>query len=138
MNNPYQNPYYYSYPNYTYQQTQAMPQQTMQSPMTDGFQWVQGLEGAKAYIVPAGHKVWLMDSENATFYIKETDASGMPKPMRIFDFTERKETVKAESVDMSQYVKKSELRDYINQLLTETEPINARHAKEISNEPTVQ
>ena len=51
--------------------------------------WVQGEEGAKAYMVAAGISVLLMDSENSVFYIKSTDASGMPQPLRIFDYTER-------------------------------------------------
>lgn len=45
--------------------------------------WVQGEEGAKAYMVAAGNSVLLMDSENSTFYIKSTDASGMPQPLRV-------------------------------------------------------
>ena len=51
--------------------------------------WVQGEEGAKAYMVAAGNSVLLMDSENSTFYIKSTDASGMPQPLRVFDYSER-------------------------------------------------
>lgn len=51
--------------------------------------WVQGEEGAKAYMVAAGNSVLLMDSENSVFYIKSTDASGMPQPLRVFDYTER-------------------------------------------------
>lgn len=51
--------------------------------------WVQGEEGAKAYMVAAGNSVLLMDSESSVFYIKSTDASGMPQPLRIFDYTER-------------------------------------------------
>ena len=35
-----------------------------------------------------------MDSESSTFYIKSTDASGMPQPLRIFDYTERTATPK--------------------------------------------
>ena len=31
----------------------------------------------------------LMDSEKHSFYIKSTDQSGMPMPLRIFDYTER-------------------------------------------------
>lgn len=56
--------------------------------------WVQGEEGAKAYMVAAGNSVLLMDSENSTFYIKSTDVSGMPQPLRIFDYTERTATQK--------------------------------------------
>ena len=51
--------------------------------------WVQGEEGAKAYMVAAGNSVLLMDSENSAFYIKSTDASGMPLPLRVFDYKER-------------------------------------------------
>lgn len=51
--------------------------------------WVQGEEGAKAYMVAAGNSVLLMDSESSVFYIKSTDASGMPQPLRIFYYTER-------------------------------------------------
>jgi hypothetical protein len=50
---------------------------------------VQGEEGAKAYMVAAGNSVLLMDSENSAFYIKSTDASGMPLPLRVFDYKER-------------------------------------------------
>ena len=63
--------------------------------------WVQGEEGAKAYMVAAGNSVLLMDSENSVFYIKSTDASGMPQPLRIFDYTERGKQApqKPETVD---------------------------------------
>ena len=63
--------------------------------------WVQGEEGAKAYLVAAGNSVLLMDSENSVFYIKSTDASGMPQPLRVFDYTERGKQApqKPETVD---------------------------------------
>ena len=51
--------------------------------------WVQGEAAAKAYPVGAGNSVLLMDSEDAVFYIKSTDQTGMPQPLRIFDYTER-------------------------------------------------
>lgn len=54
-----------------------------------GMNWVQGEEGAKAFLVAAGNSVLLLDSENASFYIKSADQSGMPLPLRIFDYTER-------------------------------------------------
>ena len=63
--------------------------------------WVQGEEGAKAYMVAAGNSVLLMDSESSVVYIKSTDASGMPQPLRIFDYTERGKIApqKAETAD---------------------------------------
>lgn len=61
----------------------AYPQQQPTAQQTAPIIWVQGEEGAKAYMVAAGNSVLLMDSENSTFYIKSTDASGMPQPLRV-------------------------------------------------------
>lgn len=71
-----------------YQQP-MMGQSAQQTQGTPSIIWVQGEEGAKAYMVAAGNSVLLMDSENSAFYIKSTDASGMPLPLRVFDYKER-------------------------------------------------
>lgn len=71
-----------------YQQP-MMWQAAQQTQGTPSIIWVQGEEGAKAYMVAAGNSVLLMDSENSAFYIKSTDASGMPLPLRVFDYKER-------------------------------------------------
>ena len=71
-----------------YQQP-MMGQAAQQTQGTPSIIWVQGEEGAKAYMVAAGNSVLLMDSENSAFYIKSTDASGMPLPLRAFDYKER-------------------------------------------------
>lgn len=75
-------------------QLQAQPQMQIQQPQQQQGSgvmcvWVQGESGAKGYPVAAGTTVMLLDSENQTFYIKSTDSSGMPMPLRTFDFTER-------------------------------------------------
>ena len=49
-------------------------------------------------MVAAGNSVLLMDSENSAFYIKSTDASGMPMPLRVFDYTERTITPKSVAI----------------------------------------
>ena len=64
--------------------TQPMTQQG-----NSGLIWVQGEAGAKSYIVAPGNTVMLMDSEGERFYLKSADASGMPMPLRIFDYKER-------------------------------------------------
>lgn len=64
-------------------QAQPMPQN--QSSMI----WVQGEAGAKSFLVAPGQHVQLMDSEAEVFYIKGADASGVPLPLRIFDYKER-------------------------------------------------
>ena len=66
---------------------QAQPQQAQQN--QGGMIWVQGEAGAKSYLVAPGQHVQLMDSEAEVFYIKSTDASGVPLPLRIFDYKER-------------------------------------------------
>lgn len=57
-------------------------------PNGNGLIWVQGEEGAKAYLVANGNTVVLWDSENPVIYLKSADNSGMPS-MRILDWTER-------------------------------------------------
>ena len=69
-----------------------MPAQTMQAqPAQQSNQiiWVSGEAGAKSYLVAPGNTVMLMDAENSVFYLKSADASGMPLPLRIFDYKER-------------------------------------------------
>lgn len=77
-----------------------------------GVIWVQGEEGAKAYMVAAGNSVMLLDSENTTFYIKSTDQSGMPMPLRIFDYTERAQTPKPpapmQATQQEEYITRAE------------------------------
>jgi len=53
--------------------------------------WVQGESGAKAYPVAPGNSLALFDSESDRFFIKSTDASGMPLPLRVFNYVEQKE-----------------------------------------------
>jgi len=82
----YMNPQNYLYPQQ--QQPMPTPQAQAQTPSA-GLTWVQGEAGAKSYLVGAGQSVLLMDSENSCFYIKSTDNSGMPLPLRVFDYSER-------------------------------------------------
>jgi hypothetical protein len=85
-----QNPYM----NYqTGYQPQALPamqsQASYPAPSSNGINWVSGESGAKSWIVGRGESVLLMDSESQCFYLKSADASGMPLPLRVFDYTER-------------------------------------------------
>lgn len=108
----YQNPYMQQY----------QPQQ-----QSGGLIWVQGESGAKSYPVSAGQSVLLMDSESNRFFIKSADASGMPLPLRIFDYTERKdvaratESASAATLDVSRFVTHEELESRIAAILAQTE-----------------
>lgn len=108
----YQNPYMQQY----------QPQQ-----QSGGLIWVQGESGAKSYPVSAGQSVLLMDSESNRFFIKSADSSGMPLPLRIFDYTERKdvtratESASAATLDVSRFVTHEELESRIAAILAQTE-----------------
>ena len=79
--------------------------------------WVQGEAGAKAYPVQNSKMVVLFDSEEKRFFIKTTDGSGIPQPLRIFEYTEVTDNKKeAPSVDTSMFVTKDELNEAINSL----------------------
>ena len=73
---------------------QQMPmQQPMQmqqpQPQSNGIVWVQGESAAKSFPVAPNTTVMLLDSEASVFYLKTSDASGMPLPLRVFDYKER-------------------------------------------------
>jgi len=76
------------------QHTQSMAQQTAQTQlptMSNDMIWVQGLAGAKAYLVAPNTTVTLWDSESETIYLKSCDSNGIPS-MKILDIKERIET----------------------------------------------
>ena len=108
---PYVNnyPVYMNPQNYLYPQTPTQP--PIQTSQSSGIVWVQGEAGAKSYLVGAGQSVLLMDSESSAFYIKSTDASGMPLPLRVFDYTERVQAQKpvgASEINIDKYVTREE------------------------------
>lgn len=121
---PYQPGYPAMYPGYYTQPGQMTePRQQVPAPMQQqsntqqsggGILWVQGEEGAKAYMIAPGASVLLMDSENSSFYIKSSDPSGMPLPLRIFDYKERDtrtavmNVMSAQSVPSADYVTRDE------------------------------
>ena len=102
--------YQQMYPQYNYVPQQSVVQQPMQQPNDAGILWVQGEAGAKSWAVAPGKSVMLMDSESNTFYIKSSDQSGMPMPLRIFDYTERNaqqpqnQVLQHKEIDTSQFV----------------------------------
>ena len=105
------------YPTFPYQ----APQQS------GGIIWVQGIESMKSYPVSAGQSALLMDSESNCFGIKTVDASGMPHPLRVFDYVERKqparstESTSAASLDVSRFVTHEELEGAIRAILAQSE-----------------
>lgn len=107
------------------QMTQQQSQMTQQN--DNGILWVQGEAGAKSWAVAPGKSVMLMDSESSTFYIKSSDNSGMPMPLRIFDYKERTEQVvqspaiQHQEIDTSKFVTWDDLDKRLNELLKQRE-----------------
>ena len=103
-----------------YQQTipqiqQNVPQQQAQ-PQNNGIIWVQGEQAAKGYPVAPNQSVLLMDSEQSAFYIKSADNAGMPQPLRIFDYSERKaEQIPAQQPEQN-FVTHTEFEEKLEEL----------------------
>ena len=101
----------YQYNPYQYQQQQS-----------NSITWVQGEAGAKAYPVQAGTSALLMDSESEYFYIKSTDNSGMPQPLRKFQYKEIKENQQqevppvAQSFDSSNFITRDEFEKRLEEI----------------------
>ncbi len=103
-------------------QNQPVMQPQQQPQTNNGIVWVQGEAAAKSYPVAPNNTVMLLDSETSTFYLKTTDASGMPLPLRVFDYTERTQNAQnvpsvapnsAPTVDLSNYVTYEKLNEII-------------------------
>lgn len=123
----------YSYGQQMVQPTQ-MPQATPPA-QNGGINWVQGEAAAKAWLVAPGASVMLMDSENSVFYIKATDASGMPMPLRVFDYSERTAQPVAPKpepqIDMGQYVTRQELEAKLAQMMQPQRPVQPEPQREV-------
>ena len=109
-------PYNYNYNTYLTQPSTVSPPQATN---VAGINWVQGEAGARSVPVSAGQKVLLMDSENNVFYVKASDMSGMPLPLRIFEYkeiTNGTEQVSAPAQSTTEYITKSEFEQRISEL----------------------
>lgn len=80
FNNPYANVQNNQQPYQQQQPQMQSPQPTMQ--MQSNIEYVNGIEGAKAFILPPNTQKLLLDSDNAFFYIKTTDTQGKPSVRR--------------------------------------------------------
>ena len=95
-------------------QYQPVPQPMAAPTNNQGILWVQGETGAKSYLVAPGSCVLLMDSEAERFYIKSTDVSGMPQPLRVFEYHEingRMPQKQPEAAMNDMYVTRKEYQD---------------------------
>lgn len=114
-----------NYPN-MYQPSFGYSMPEPRQPINQPINWVSGEAGAKSWIMGKGETVLLMDSESQVFYLKSTDQTGMPMPLRVFDYKERATeapqnaimTAGAEYVTRQEY---DELKELVNALRKERE-----------------
>ena len=93
-------------------QLRSQPQ-TMTAQPSNGIVWVQGENAAKSYPVAPNTTIMLLDSESSTFYLKTSDASGMPLPLRVFEYKERTQNSGVLPTDASQGVLAVDLSNYV-------------------------
>ena len=95
---------------------------TIQQSQLGAINWVQGEAGARSIPVPAGQKALLMDSETNVFYIKSSDASGMPLPLRTFEYKEIGVTSDSSTArPQNEYVTHEELEEALANLKSKKE-----------------
>lgn len=95
--------------NYSYPMTQPRVQ--------NGINWVQGIEGAKAFQMMPNSNIVLLDSDNENiFYIKIADNIGMCN-LRVFKYEEIEDFSKPVSTDMSKYITREELNSILDEKL---------------------
>lgn len=113
------------------------PAQAPQQQANSGLIWVQGESGAKSYLVAPNTTVLLMDSESNKFYLKSSDVSGMPQPLRVFEYTEKtgQQTQKAApDVDFAEYVTKREFDEFKTALKSSFGVAKEKVSKEAKDE----
>ena len=116
---PYQNQYYTQLAQ-SYNPVQVQPH-SVAPVQQSGLIWVQGIEAAKSYIVAPNTTVLLMDSESQKFYLKSSDASGMPLPLRVFEYVETTQNTQkpgsdTPAVDLSGYATKAEFNAFRDEI----------------------
>ena len=136
-------PYYPMQDNLAQLRSQQMPMQMpvqsqiqAQPQNNNGLIWVQGESGAKSFLVAPNTTVMLMDSEASVFYLKSADASGMPMPLRIFDYTERTAAAQNQPVNgangnMDKFITRDEFERRMAEIAAMT------NGKDVANEPSI-
>ena len=98
--------------------------------------WVQGIEGAKALMLPPNSKIFCLDSEiENRAYIKISDELGATK-LKKFELIEVIEDEKV-SHDLQDYVRKDELQDLIMGLLPDGKEVKTDESTVSTTQPTV-
>lgn len=119
------------------QMGQFNAQMTAQQPM-NGLTRVTGMEGAKAYQMPANSVVALFDDANDIFYVKSTDGAGFPT-IRVFDFFERKEqpVPVQQPINTETYATRQELQN-LQQEIEQVRGMLSNGKQSVSDQPATE
>ena len=97
---------------------------------TNSINWVQGIEGAKAFTLMPRENVILMDSDvNDVFYIKICDDIGRCT-LRKFKYYEEIDEPVRTTPDLSEYVKRSELEELLKERYKHESDLSANKPKQ--------
>ena len=103
---------------------------------TNNLIWVQGIEGAKALMLQPNAKIICLDSEiENRAYIKIADELGATK-LRKFELREIFDE-EGSSHELSEYVRKDELQQLINDLIKPREEVKENESIISTTQPTV-
>ena len=128
----YNNYFPQTYTPYAYGAPSSLPTMAQTSTNTNtinAIHWVQGEAGAKAVPVQPGQKVLLMDSETNVFYVKSCDVSGMPLPLRIFEYQETTQVASGtdQAAASNTYVTHEELEQILAELKEKPKKEEKKH-----------
>lgn len=112
-NNNYNNYGYggYGYNSNYYNPTPNAPTQSQQQASYIPLTFVNGIEGAKAYIVSPNSTIYLRDSDSDKIFIKSSDAQGRLM-MKAYHLVEMNDDEPKQSIaDLSSFATKDELKE---------------------------
>lgn len=130
--NNFQNPYAALVGQTMYNQPQNN-QQFFQPEPTQNLIRVNGINGAKAYQMPANSTVALFDSNNDVMYVKSTDGAGFPS-IRTFSFTELKEDIS--TTENTDYISRQEFEEFKKELMNNGKQSISRSKSNLTDKST--
>lgn len=130
--NNFQNPYAALMGQTMYNQPQNN-QQFFQPEPTQNLIRVNGINGAKAYQMPANSTVALFDSNNDVMYVKSTDGAGFPS-IRTFSFTELKEDIS--TTENTDYISRQEFEEFKKELMNNGKQSISRSKSNLTDKST--
>ena len=130
----FQNPYASLIPQQNqYYNPQMNNQQFLPQIQTQNLIRVNGIEGAKAYQMPANSTVALFDSNEDVMYIKTTDGAGFPS-IRTFNFVEITQNEK--SSGNQDYISRKEFEEFKKELMNNGKQSISRSKSNLTDKST--